>query len=1099
MKGEVQRIAEEKFTYQEHTLLLSEESITFCIESGTIMEGSFYIAGAQGQKIRGKVYTTHWRMQCVASGKFQGKQCEITYIFDSTGMQLGDTIKGLFFIVSDSGEYKIPFAVTVQPYYLTTSEGKLKNLASFISLAQVDMDAAYQAFSHPQFPNTLLGEEKKLLQRYNGLTKNGITYQAMTAFLKSTGHYKEPVQTASLKSELKKFYAQSNVDYERREYKRQVVGVLRLYLQFRSSAISLEKWAKETKELLEPLMTAGKYKDFYYMAMVHVHLLEGETGLAKKKLDEYVDTHYDIKRNPELYGYYLYLCAHLRRSDAFLEQVCDHIRLLFKKHPGSGLLLWLLQMVDRELLTDDRERCRLMEEMHNRGVHTPILYIEAAMLFRQNPMLIGELSDYEVQVLVFAKRYNLLNQEIMDRITRLALRYRDFSVTMYTLLAQCYEANPQTQCIHAICTLLIKGNKIGDEYFKWYERGVEANLRITRLYDYYLYSMEETMDKPIPEAVLLYFQYNQDLDYRKKAYLFANLMEYQKEYPDLYENYHQDMIDFVLHQLSKGRVNNHLIYLYQRMVNRQYISQKNAYHIADFVYSYWIKEIPNEITTMIVNEPSLAEEILVSVSDREAIVPIYTQDATIYYQDSKGNRQVVEMDEHFERWFEKPELLELCGRYCPAHPGIMLEKCEKLAAGQDTQWQVTLAQFTAEPQFSIAFRMDVWQKMLDYFYETYDNDAIEWCLSRIRIQELPSQKRSQNIELLLLLGKYEEAFAYVSTYGCEHIAVKPMIRMCSRMICQKEFAYDESLVAICKEIFFRGKYDEIMLTYLLDYMDGGTNELVILWQAGEQFGLDTYTVAKKLVSRALCSKCLPEGLYDIFESYYRENGKEVLVLAFLTYFAGEALRRDLLVDSRIYRWIQKEILRGEELNGTCKIAWLYGISQYPELLESGKEKAEEVLRSLVLERRYFAFYKDLPECLKKDLLFAEQSYFEYKTNPNHRAFLHYMVSGQECDAFRVEELEQSYPGIFVKEILLFPGDLMNYYVIEQEKEEEWVATSGTLALEIAKTSENDANNENNRYEKLINIMLSEEDGKKEQLLHDYVQEAYMAKKLFRML
>lgn len=1129
MNERVQPMTEELVSHTEGKLAFSEKSIVLNLESGAIRESSFSVSGADGQKIRGRVYTSHWRMQCIAGGRFQGKQCEIAYVFDSTGMQVGDTIKGLFFVLSDFGEYRIPFAVTVQPHYLTTSEGKLKNLASFISLARLDMDAAYQAFSHPQFVNTFQGEEKKYLQRYLGLTKNGITHAAMLAFLKSTGHYKEPVQTSTLKSELKKFYAQSNVDYERRQYKQQVVGILRLYLQFRSSAISLEKWAAESKERLEPLMTTGKYKDFYYMAMVHVHLLEGETVLAKKRLDEYADSHYDIRRNPELYGYYLYLCALLRRSDAFLEQVCVHIRMLYKKHSGSGLLLWLLLMVDRELLTDNRQRYQMMEEIHNRGVHTPILYIEAAMLFRQNPMLIGELSDYEVQVLVFAKRYNLLSQEIMERIIKLALRYRDFSVTMYGLLEKCYETNPDTQCIHAICTLLIKGNKIGEEYFPWYQRGVEANLRITRLYDYYLYSMTETMDAPIPEAVLLYFQYNQDLDYRKKAYLFANLTKFQKEYPDLYENYHQDMIDFVLRQLEKGRVNHHLIYLYQRMVNRQYISQKNAYHIADFVYSYWIKEIPKDVVTVVVREPMLAEEILVSVAQQEAVVPVYTQEAIVYYQDAQGNRQVVQQDEHFERWFDKTELLESCGRYCPAHPGIMLAKCDKMITGQDDQWQMTLAQFTSETEFSLAFRMEIWQKMLDYFYQAYDNDAIEWCLDHLRIQELPAEKRSQNIELLLLLGNYEEAFAYVSTYGCEHIATKPMIRMCSRMICQREFAYDESLVDICKEIFFRGKYDEIMLSYLLDYMEGGTNELVALWQAGQQFELDTYQVAKKLIYRVLYTKYIPEKIYDIFESYYRENGKETLVLAFLTHFAEEAICRNMRIDDRIYQWIGKELLRGEEMNEICRIAWLYGISQNARLLDNvpettvetiagqsaettagqtaestaGKavEKAQTILQQLLLNQQYFAFYQALPVELKKNYLYVEQQYFEYKTNSGHRVYLHYQMNQEKSDAFCVEELEQSYPGIFVKTLVMFPEDVMYYYVTEQDKDGQWVACTGVLTAKEGRIDKEDKIDKeiwSNRYEKLVQVLCAAKDGQKQQdaCLQEYLEESYVVKEMF---
>ena len=46
-----------------------------------------------------------------------------------------------------------------------------------------------------------------------------------------------------------------------------------------------------------------------------------------------------------------------------------------------------------------------------------------------------------------------------------------------------------------ICSLLIKGHKTGSEYFTWYERGVDADLRITGLYEYYVDSLggqEET-------------------------------------------------------------------------------------------------------------------------------------------------------------------------------------------------------------------------------------------------------------------------------------------------------------------------------------------------------------------------------------------------------------------------------------------------------------------------------------------------------------------------------------------------------------------------------------------------------------------------------
>ena len=1090
----VRQYTEENPLYEKRELILQEEMISFCLEPGAVREGSFVIASADGKKVKGRVYTSHWRMQCHVSSHFQGARSEIAYLFDSTGMQPGDTIRGEFQIISDAGEYRIPFAVTAQPHYITTPEGALKNLAAFVSLTDLDMDAAYQAFSHPQFVNTLERESRDLLRWYRGLIANGITYESMNSFLKLIGHYKEPAREPSLKSELKKFYEAGNVDYARREYKQRVVRLLRLYLQFRSMALPLDKWAKETKELLEPMMTRGRYKDFYYMAMVHVYLLEGEQSFARKKLDDYADTHYDLQRNPALYGYYLYLCALLRRSDSFLEQACGQIRALYERHPESGMLLWVLQMVDKELLTDDKKRCRMMEEIHNMGVRTPVLYIEACMLYRQNPALIGQLSDYEVQVLVFAKRNQLLSQEMMDRIAELALRYKEFSVTMYSLLEQCYEANPQTKCIHAICTLLIKGNKIGDEYFKWYEKGVEANLRITRLYDYYLYSMKENMDQPLPEAVLTYFQYNQDLDYRKKAFLFANLTKFKEDYPDLYDTYYQDMIDFVLRQLEKGRVNANLIYLYQNMVNRQYISQKNAFHIADFVFSYRITGLPEKAVKVVVREPSLTQEMIVPVTGGEAVASIYTDEACVYYQDAKGNRQAITDRSGFQRWFEKEELLEPCGRYCPVHPGIMLRKCRALTDGKDPQWQMTLAQLTAEQQFSFAFRMGLWQKMLDHFYETYDNDALEWCLQHVRLQELPDEKRSQNIELLLILSRYEEAYAYITTYGCEHISDKLMVRLCSRMICVREFVYDENLMNLCREIFFRGKYDEIMLSYLLDHGDGGTRELEALWQAGEQFGLDTYQIAKKLLSRVLFTKFLPDRLYDIFESYYRAKGRENLVLAFLTYFAGGVVAKDMQIDKRIYEWIRKELAKGEQMNETCRIAWLYGISRYPELVGDQEERAAEILQGLLNDGKYFAFFNMLPQSLTAGRLFLEQTVLEHHTHPDNRVYLHYRIQGQDAEAqFRVEEMEQSFPGVFVKELMLFSMDRAQYYISEQRQDREWISRRGVLEPDSRRAAKGD------RYDCMETLLASQKEEQQEMLTAAYVQQAYITDRLFQCL
>lgn len=1091
METTEQSFLSSRLAQKQAILSVSEESIAFCLEPGMLMEGSFTIGSTRGERIRGRVYTTHWRMQCQSGSRFQGASCEINYLFDSTGMEYGDTIRGQFLIVSDIGEYRVPFAVTAQPRYLTTPEGKLKTLGDFVNLTQIDMDAAYQAYAHPQFLHTLRAEDEKLQRWYQGLNQNGTTYGSMLEFLRLIGHPVSAPKEPSLKTELKKYYAQSRKNGEKQERKRQVVQLFRAYLQFRSGQMPAENWISRSKELLVDLRAKGPYKDFYALGMIHMYLLEKNESLAKEQLNNFANTHYDLKKNAELYGYYLYLNVLMRRSAAFLEQVCERIRMLCEKHPGSGILLWILLMLDESLLHDPQERIRRMEQIHEAGVHTPILYIEAAMLYRQQPQLVGSLSAYEVHVLVFARRCHLLNQELMDRITKLALGCKEFSMTMYTLLMQCYKANPQKQCIHAICTLLIKGHKTGTAYFQWYRRGVEQNLRITSLYDYYLYSMEETMERPIHESVLDYFRYNQDLDYRKKSYLFANLMKFQERYPEMYDAYYNDMVDFVVRQLDKGRVNRHLIFLYQQLVNRQYIGQKNAANIADFIFSYRIQGIADGITSVIVCEPALSEEMSIPVRGGEAIVPVYSEEACLFYQAADGGRQCVTDWSKFERWFEKEELLPLCERYCPSHPGIWLRRCERLVKGEEPNWQVFLGQLTADTQLSMAFRMQVWQQLLAYFYKTYNHDAIEWCLAHIRIKELPEKNRNQNIELLLLCGSYEEAFAYISTYGCEHLSDRALVRMCSYMICKKEFLYDESCLAICREVFFRDKYDELMLSYLIDYMDGGTQELVQLWRAGQAFELDTYPVAKKLIARVLQTGYIPQHIYDIFDDYYRNCGKDNLVSAFLTYFVREALQKDMQTDRRIYDWIRRELTQGETLNETCRIGWLYGVAQDQTLLGGQAERATEILQELLLQERYFAFYATLPEEVAGSMLFAASTFLEYKTDPANHVYLHYRIADGEQTGFTVEELDQSFPGVFVKELLLFGDDVAQYYIVEQSPKEEWIAASGERRAHDCKGVPG------GRFAAMQNMLETADQETVEQQLEAYLTQSYVAEQWFQ--
>ena len=107
-----------------------------------------------------------------------------------------------------------------------------------------------------------------------------------------------------------------------------------------------------------------------------------------------------------------------------------------------------------------------------------------------------------------------------------------YSDRVFYLLKKCYETIPGDETLRAVCTLLIKGNRVGKEHFYWYALGVERELRITRLYEYYMMSCELSDRLILPRMVLMYFAFDSTLDSLHNAFLYAYVYKRKEESPN---------------------------------------------------------------------------------------------------------------------------------------------------------------------------------------------------------------------------------------------------------------------------------------------------------------------------------------------------------------------------------------------------------------------------------------------------------------------------------------------------------------------------------------------------------------------------------------
>ena len=71
-----------------------------------------------------------------------------------------------------------------------------------------------------------------------------------------------------------------------------------------------------------------------------------------------------------------------------------------------------------------------------------------------------------------------------------------------------YEKFPSEDILEAVCKYVMKGNPRKPEYFRWFSLAVQQGLRLTRLYEYYVETMDISYQRELPKPLLMYFNYN---------------------------------------------------------------------------------------------------------------------------------------------------------------------------------------------------------------------------------------------------------------------------------------------------------------------------------------------------------------------------------------------------------------------------------------------------------------------------------------------------------------------------------------------------------------------------------------------------------------
>lgn len=872
---------------------------------------------------------------------------------------------------------------------------------------------------------------------------------------------------------------------------RQIERINQDYLSFRLGRLEQGAWVKQAQEGILAYRKAGGADTLMELFEAEVLFLEGKADAACMILES-LESHKERLNTPEILGYYLYLSTFYNEDLQYVAYVEENITRLFRQNRENWKLQWLLlkRPMPQEKRLSSLEKMEVYQKQFVYGCRSRIIYMEVYHMIAAEPLLMRRLGQFELQVLKFIGREKLWTSSLIIQITELAGRYKKYARELYEILVSCYEFQPSKDLIYVICGLLIKGDKAGCEYFAWYQKAVEEDLRITGLYEYYINSLDEPEKEELPRIIKMYFAYENTLDYRKKAQVYANIIKNKEKDSHSYENYRPLIEKFMINQLSTGKINREMAVIYSAFLNSSVLNKKMAEHLARALFTYELKCETNAAKSVVVVHRQLQVEQRVMLTNQRAYIQMYTEDCQIFIEDQEGIRHAVGMPYTLTKLLKKESLVLDCRKLVPTSPGLVLNLCAS-AAEINKENVSQFFELLEIEEVKGKYKAQVRRELLDYYYADPTDESFTEYVRPADYDIYIKVDKKKFIELLTREGMYKDAYQLTAKYGPEDLNLITLVKMCSRNILAREYEADEMLTYICHYCFKQGKYDEIVLFYLLRFYDGPIETMKTLWRAGYQFDLDTFELEEKILMLLLFSG---EGVSDteeIFDSYRRKVGKKKLLSAYVLYRSHDYLVKEQSVKSPVFTYIEQGYGKGKMSYDVCCLALLKWYSTQSQLSEEQQTNALKLLESYTCRNMRFAFYKDLSSSLTRAFNIYDKNFIEYRTSEEAKVILHYCK--EDIDGNRTSELsavmQHTLQGIFVAEVTLFYGERLVYHITEEQN-----GSYKETKEQICEWRENEAEDQLTRYG-LLNQLKKRGD---ENVLRTYFEQECLVEELFTL-
>jgi len=963
------------------------------------------------------------------------------------GLTPGERIYGEIEIVYNGGEKKILYDFQIGMIRQDKKEYSFLSLKEFRDFAENNYEEAVSVYSWKEFLTFPFMQDLHLRGIYYSANR-GIGWEgALSEFLTAAGY---PIKRPRKKN----FFDESRL--ARTEQKRGSEESLKIkrLLRLQSFFLSYERYLfhdrtggdRDYRAQVERLVEAYSQDPLTRLLCAYYYISEGDLSAAKDVLLAIQDRVQKEKLDrKDFYCLFIYLAARAQKDPDRLDLSKKLVHKYYLEGVYTPLMMLLEYRLNPEYSEDERLASNFLKTCVDRELIGTILYQEMCLLWNRTGFRPRLLSDTELRAMLYGLKRGLISEKLLFELLGGELKNPKLLGLFMLSLMSGYQNYKNVELLQAIVTVNLQKSCIGPRYFFWYEEAVSRGLRLSGLYEGCLASVPDSFAGPLYREMVLYFGYGKESSSVTKEVLYRNVLEYYRDDAEIFGLYKERIETLAMKKIRDENYSVKLLSAFALVLSEERLSALTAPGMLSLFYLRRIRTGLNGMQKVFVHYPQLEKEAGYPMEGNEALVPIFSEEAVLSFEDAKGHR-------HFDRMlrqetvFTNEELRKQCALYVSDSLPLKLSQADEIVRKKsaDEQDLFLLIGLIQEKKIDDFYRARLYETLIDLSLNPSMRhvDCCEFLLEADYESFTPEYRR-KFVTSLVERKYYTEAYERIVNFGFEGIRDEVLGELFESTIESNKGQIDPTLLAVCWQLFADDRASTGCLTYLSRFYTGSSAELVALCRSLRKKKLPM----TELLERTFIT-CIYSGndreLDPLFEWYMREPKQDkviydaYLVLRSHQYFIARRKLSDVAVEE-----LKREVMKLPRVGMLALLTWF---AEKPKLTGQEITLAGELLEKAAGEGIVLSCFAKLENKVEMPVELEGRIFVEYRS----QNALDVTAVGQVMPDRRYfhRALSRVYPGVFARSFVLYKREWIDfYYSVRQADGKITEEEGGILAQE----------------------------------------------------